>query len=368
MKMVNSQNKSVYIHIPFCDTICSYCDFCKFLKNDEWIVNYLDSLEKEIKDNYKGVILDTIYIGGGTPSSLNKDQLTKLFNVIKVLNKNKEWEFTFECNIENITEYKLKLLYENGVNRLSIGIQTFNEKYLSFLNRKHTKEEIANKIKICKEIGFKNINIDLIYGLPNQTLEELNSDIDEFLKLDITHISTYSLIIEPNTKIYIDNNKNIDEDLDYEMYKLICGKLKDNGYNHYEISNFSKKGYESKHNLTYWNNDNYYGFGLGASGYIDNVRYDNTRNINKYLSGEYVKESHKLNLNETIENEFILGLRKIKGIDKETFKKKYNKDIKEIEVVNKLIKENKLLEDEKNIYINKDYIYVSNDILVEFID
>ena len=193
-------------------------------------------------------------------------------------------------------------------------------------------------------------------------------DIDEFLKLDITHISTYSLIIEPNTKLYINNVKNIDDNLDYEMYKLICNKLKDNGYNHYEISNFSKVGYESKHNLTYWNNDNYYGFGMGASGYIDNVRYDNTRNINKYLNGEYVKESHTLDLNETIENEFILGLRKIKGINKETFKNKYNKDIKEIEIVNKLIKENKLLEDEKNIYINKDYIYVSNDILVEFID
>jgi len=368
MKMVNSQNKSAYIHIPFCDTICSYCDFCKFLKNDEWIDKYLDSLEKEINTNYKGEVLDTIYIGGGTPSSLNIDQLNKLFNVIKLLNKNKEYEFTFECNIENITEDKLKLLYENGVNRLSIGVQTFNEKYLSFLNRKHTKEEIINKIKICKEIGFKNINIDLIYGLPNQTLDELNRDIEEFLKLDITHISTYSLIIEPNTKLYIEEIENIDDGLDYEMYKLICDKLKDNGYSHYEISNFSKKGYESKHNLTYWNNDNYYGFGLGASGYIDNVRYDNTRNINKYLNGEYAKESHTLDINETIENEFILGLRKIKGIDKETFKNKYNIDIKEIEIVNKLIKENKLLEDEKNIYINKDYIYVSNDILVEFIN
>ena len=360
--------KSVYIHIPFCDTICSYCDFCKFLKNNEWIDKYLISLEREINANYKGEVLDTIYIGGGTPSCLNVEELTKLFNVIKVLNKNKDYEFTFECNIENITEDKLKLLYENGVNRLSIGIQTFNSKYLSFLKRNHTKKDIVEKIKLSKEIGFKNINIDLIYGLPNQTLDELNNDIDEFLKLDITHISTYSLIIEPNTKLYINNVKNIDDNLDYEMYKLICNKLKDNGYNHYEISNFSKVGYESKHNLTYWNNDNYYGFGMGASGYIDNVRYDNTRNINKYLNGEYVKESHTLDLNETIENEFILGLRKIKGINKETFKNKYNKDIKEIEIVNKLIKENKILEDEKNIYINKDYIYVSNDILVEFID
>ena len=360
--------ESAYIHIPFCDTICSYCDFCKFIRNDEWINKYLNALEKEINTKYKGEILNTIYIGGGTPSCLNLEQLIKLFNIIKVLNRNKEYEFTFECNIENITKDKLKLLYDNGVNRLSIGIQTFNEKYLTFLNRNHTKQEIIEKINLAKEIGFKNINIDLIYGLNNQTLEELNEDIEEFLKLDITHISTYSLIIEPNTKIYINNYNNIDEDIDFEMYKLICNKLKDNGYNHYEISNFSKVGYESKHNLTYWNNNEYYGFGLGASGYIDNIRYENTRSFNKYLSGEYVKESHKLDLNEIIENEFILGLRKINGINKEIFKNKYNKDIKNIEVVNKLLECNNLLEDEKNIYINPDYIYVSNDILVEFID
>ena len=360
--------KSVYIHIPFCESICSYCDFCKFLKNDEWINKYLIALEKEIKSKYKGEEIETLYIGGGTPSCLNIEQLSKLFKIIKIFNKSKNIEFTFECNIENITEEKLKLLYENGINRLSIGIQTFKEKYLSFLNRNHTKDNIVEKINLAKKIGFKNINIDLIYGLPNQTLEDLNSDIDEFLNLDITHISTYSLIIEPNTKIFIDNYKNIDEDLDYGMYKLICNKLKDNGYNHYEISNFSKEGYESRHNLTYWNNNEYYGFGLGASGYIDNIRYYNTRNFNKYLKGEYIKESYKLDLKETMENEFILGFRKINGIDKNTFYKKYNKDIKSIESVNKLLKENKLIEDEKNIYINPDYIYVSNDILLEFID
>lgn len=360
--------KSVYIHIPFCDSICSYCDFCKFIKNSEWIDKYLIALEKEIKSRYKEEQLDTLYIGGGTPSCLNLEQLNKLFEILKIFKKSKKLEFTFECNIENITEEKLKLLYDNGVNRLSIGIQTFNQKYLKFLNRNHKKEDIGNKINLAKKIGFKNINIDLIYGLPNQTLEELSNDIEEFLKLDISHISTYSLIIEPNTKVFIDDYKNIDEDLDYEMYKLICYKLKNNGYNHYEISNFSKNGYESKHNLTYWNNNEYYGFGLGGSGYIDNVRYDNTRSFNKYLSGEYVKESHKLSIEETIENEFILGFRKINGINKEIFKNKYNKNLKDIEIVNKLLKENKLLENEKNIYINPEYIYVSNNILVEFID
>ena len=360
--------KSVYIHIPFCDTICSYCDFCKFLKNDEWICKYLDALDKEISKRYKGEVIETLYIGGGTPSSLNIDELEKLFDILKVIKRSKDIEFTFECNIENIDYDKLKLLYKNGINRLSIGVQTFNDKYLNYLNRNHTKKDVKDKINIAKSIGFKNINIDLIYAIPNETLEELNNDIDEFLKLDINHISTYSLILEPNTKLFIDNEKSIDEDLDYEMYKLICNRLKEKGYTHYEISNFAKEGYESKHNLTYWNNEEYYGFGLGASGYINGIRYDNTRNFNKYLEGNYIKESHKLSKDEKIENEFILGLRKINGIDKESFKKKYDKDIKEIEAVNRLLKEKKLFENKKNIYINPEYIYISNNILIEFIN
>ena len=366
--MVNSQNKSVYIHIPFCNTICSYCDFCKFLKNDGWVQKYLVALNKEIQNNYKGEIINTIYIGGGTPSSLNLKELTELFQTIHVFKRSKNIEFTFECNIENITKEKLELLYLNGVNRLSIGIQTFNEKHLKYLNRNHNENIIKEKISLAKSIGFKNINIDLIYALKDQTLEDLNSDIDKFLDLEITHISTYSLIIEPHTKLYIDNESNIDEELDYQMYNTIIKRLKDKGYKHYEISNFAKEGYESKHNLTYWNNNEYYGFGVGASGYINNVRYDNTRSINEYFKGNYVLDSHKLDLKETIENEFILGLRKIDGTNKDEFYKKYNIDIKSIDVVNKLLKENKLLENKKSIYINPKYTYTSNEILIEFIN
>ncbi len=360
--------KSAYIHIPFCDSICSYCDFCKFIKNEKWVSSYLNTLKLEIEEKYKGEVLDTIYIGGGTPSSLNINELNQLFSIIKHLKMSKEIEFTFECNIENLTKEKLELLYENGVNRLSIGIQTFNNKYLNYLNRNHDNKTVTQKINIAKEIGFKNINIDLIYALPDETLDELNNDLELFLKLDIPHISTYSLIIEPNTKLYIIDEKNIDEEIDYEMYKLICNKLENNGYNHYEVSNFGKVGYESKHNLTYWNNQEYYGFGVGASGYIDNIRYDNTKSLNQYFNGKYVSDEQRLEKIEQIENEFILGLRKINGINKEDFKSKYNIDIKSIEVVNTLLNEHKLLEDEKNIYINLEYIYVSNEILVNFIN
>ena len=356
--------KSAYIHIPFCNTICSYCDFCKFLKNKEWVDKYLTILNKEISSTYKNEVLDTLYIGGGTPSSLDIDELNKLFDILKIFNLSDTYEFTFECNIESITEEKLKLLKENRVNRISIGIETFNDNYLTFLNRHHTKESALKTINLVKKY-FDNINIDLMYAIPGETLKELESDIDILLNLDIPHISTYSLIIEENTKLSIDKTEYIDDELDSDMYNLIIDKL--NGYNHYEVSNFSKDGYESKHNLTYWNNNNYYGFGCGASGYIDNIRYDNTRSINKYLEGEYLYTSNKLSREETIQNEFILGLRKMSGINKNTFKSKYNIDIKSINTVNKLLKENKLIEDETNIFINPKYIYTSNYILEEFI-
>lgn len=353
---------SVYIHIPFCQNICSYCDFCKFYYNEKWVDNYLSALEKEIKSNYKGEVVDTIYIGGGTPTVLNINQLERLLNLTNLFNKNKI-EFTVETNIDLSLE-KIKLLNKYGVNRISIGVQTVNPKYLKFLNRNHTKEDVVNLINLLKKLDF-NINVDLIYAIPGETLEELNEDLDFILSLDVNHISTYSLIIEPHTKLYIDNVSNIDEDLDYEMYKLINKKLEN--YHHYEISNFAKKNYESKHNLVYWNNLNYYGFGLGASGYIDNIRYDNTRSYNNYINGKYLLEKHELDLNEVISNEFILGLRKIDGIDVNNFYNKYNIDITSIGVVKQLLKEKQLILTDK-LKINPKYIYISNTILVNFID
>ena len=354
--------KSVYIHIPFCKSICTYCDFAKLYHNREWIDKYLDSLSNEIKSNYKGEKVKTIYIGGGTPSSLSMDMLIKLFESIKLFNY-EDIEFTFECNIEDINEELLMFLKNNGVNRLSIGIETFNEKYLKFMGRNYTKDDIIKGIELSKKY-FDNISVDLMYAFPNQKLEELKSDIDEFKKLDLPHISTYSLIIEPHTMIY-NKVSNIDPSLDRNMYDLIISEL--NEYNHYEISNFGKVGYESKHNLTYWNNLNYYGFGLGSGGYIDNIRYMNTRNIKEYIKGNYRLESEVLSDNEIVEDAFILGLRKINGINKKDFNSRYKLDINSIDIVNKLINENKLVDDGENIKINKDLIYVSNGILCDFI-
>jgi len=353
--------KAVYIHIPFCQNICSYCDFCKLHKNEKWINDYLDELKKEIKQNYKGEKIKTLYIGGGTPSCLNIKQLEKLFTILKIFKLEKNSEVTFEANPEDLTKEKLEFL-KNKINRLSIGVQTFNQNLLKLLERKPVN---IDNIKLAKKY-FKNINIDLMYNFNEETIDILKEDINTILNLEIPHISTYSLILEPHTKLYINNYKIENEDTKNEEY--INKILQDNSYNHYEVSNYAKKGYESNHNLTYWNNENYYGFGLGASGYIDNVRYENTKNITKYLKGNYKQETHILDENETIQNEFILGFRKINGINRNNFKEKYGFDVSEISIIKNLVKENKLILDKDNIFINPKYLYFSNEILINFID
>lgn len=353
---------SIYIHIPFCTHICSYCDFPKVLKNKKWIEEYLKELKKEITKSYKGEIIDTLYIGGGTPSSLDLEDLQKLFNILKIFNLKQDAEITLEANSEDLTEEKL-LFLKDKINRLSIGIETFNEKTLKSLNRKVNIKNIKNSFNY-----FNNINLDLMYGFKNQTLKDLEEDIDKIIKLNPTHISTYSLIIEPNTKLYIEKYQNIDEDLDRKMYEKIQKKLKQNNYIQYEISNFSKQGFESKHNLVYWDNKKYYGFGLGAGGYINNERYENTRSLTDYLKGKYKLNIQILNKSEEIQNELILGFRKIEGINKNKFKEKFSLNIKDIEKIKKLLEKKLLIEDKNNIYINPNYIYTSNEILINFID
>lgn len=357
--------KSVYIHIPFCRNICNYCDFCKLLYNEQFVHKYLDALNTQINREYKGETLDTIYIGGGTPSSLNIFELNKLFEITKNFKLNDNYEFTFEVNVEDINEKLLKLLKDNKVNRLSIGIESFNNEYLKYLGRNYDSNIIKEKILLSKKY-FDNINVDLIYALKDETLSDLEKDIDEILKLNVEHISCYSLMIERNTKLYIENTNYISEDLDSDMYDLINKKLK-NKYHKYEVSNYSIKGYESKHNMTYWKNNEYYGFGLGSSGYIDNIRYTNTKNLKKYLDCNYDKNIEKIDLDTKIKYEFILNLRLKNGINKSEFKNKYDININEIHVVKDLINKGLLIDDNKNIYVPEKYFYVLNDILVNFI-
>ena len=365
--MQNTSVKSAYIHIPFCKKICSYCDFCKNFYKDELTFKYLDALEKEINNNYNGEILDTLYIGGGTPSALSIKNLKKLFNILKIFKLNNKYEFTFECNYEDINDEMLRFLKKNKVNRLSIGIQTFNNKYKSFLNRNINELEMIKKINLSKKY-FDNINVDLIYALKNETIEELNIELDKFIKLDINHISIYALIKEPNTKLYIDNYIETSDEVEADMYQLICTKLKEHGYNHYEISNFSKPGYESLHNTTYWNNNYYYGFGASASGFINNIRYDNTKSVYNYIKGVTKVNSEVMNNDMLINDEIMLNLRKCSGINKTSFKLKYNKDIEDMFNLSEMIYNGYIICDKDNIYIPEKYLFLSNRIIFMFLE
>ena len=359
--------KSAYIHIPFCKSICSYCYFCKMNYQKEWIEVYLDVLKEEIEEKYADEYLDTIYIGGGTPSCLSKEELNKLFDIIKIFNLNEEYEFTFECNVNDITEELLNILKESQVNRLSIGVESFNNNNLKLIERKHTFEDALTKINLVKNYGFNNINVDLIYALPEETLSTVKKDINQLLKLDIPHISTYSLIIEEHTKLKIKGIKEIDQDLDAKMYEYIVKKLTNNNYNHYEISNFAKKGYESRHNLTYWNNEYYYGFGLGAHGYVHGVRYENTRSFHDYLNGNYILEENILSKQQIMENELMLGLRKTKGINLNEFFNKYDINLQDVFDIKPLLKTKDLIYKNGNIFVNPSKLYVMNEILLKLI-
>lgn len=357
---------SIYIHIPFCENICSYCNFTKFYYNKDIVSKYLDALDNEISEKYKNEEINTLYIGGGTPSLLSIKELQRLFKTISKFRLNDDCEFTIEFNVLDITEEKLKYLKENKVNRISIGVQTLNEKHIKLLERNHNKKQVIEKINLAKKY-FDNISIDLMYGFYNQSMKELNEDLDTIIKLNPNHISIYSLIIEENTKIYINKIKEINQELESKMYYNIISRLESGGYNHYEISNFSKENFSSKHNLVYWNNENYYGFGLSSSGYLYDIRYTNTKNLSKYLKGDYISEYEKLDTKDKITYEMILGLRKIKGININDFKNKYNKSIDEIFDIKKLLNTKKLILIDNYLSINKDYLYLQNQILTKFI-
>lgn len=358
--------KSAYIHIPFCKKICSYCDFCKVFYHDAYVDKYLLMLEKEIVSRYQGEVLETIYIGGGTPSVLSEEELEYLFQIVSKLHKTDTCEYTIEANFDSITFSKLELCKKYGVNRISFGLETTNSKLLEKMNRDLDLFYVEKVISYCKNIGLTNINVDLLYAFSGEKVEDVSKDIDYILSLDIPHISTYSLILEPHTKLYLEKEKEVDEELDYLMWQTILSKL--DMYEHYEISNFSKEGFRSKHNQVYWNNLEYYGFGVGASGYIQDRRYTNTRSIQNYLLGKFELDYEKLSLYDRIYYEVILNLRMKQGISKSQFYEKYNSSLLEYFDYTSLVEEGLLEESSEFIFIPEEYWYISNEILVRLIE
>ena len=370
----------IYVHIPFCKQKCYYCDFVSYCNKDDKIEPYIKTLIKEIEmQNIKSNI-NTIYIGGGTPSYIDSKYITEIMDKIKNKNVIENVEITIEVNPGTVTKGKLEDYKNSGINRLSIGLQTANNKLLKQIGRIHNYEEFLETYKIAREVGFNNINVDLILGLPNQRIQDLKNSLDEVIKLSPEHISVYSLIIEDGTpiKTQIENGKLQlpDEETERNMYWYVKNTLELNGYKHYEISNFAKNGYESKHNMNCWNQDEYIGFGISAHSYRNITRYSNTDNINEYIrniksnSPEKNRIIHEVQKLEDTEKEFmLLGLRKIDGVSISEFKDRfgdnpiylYRNELK------KLSDENLIKVDENNIKLTNKGIDLANIVWEEFV-
>ena len=332
--------KSAYIHIPFCEHICHYCDFNKMFLKGQPVDEYLQLLKAEMElalAQSQCEKLSTIYVGGGTPTSLNEKQLTFFTeSIAEVLPFDREdVEFTFEANPGDLSKEKLLILKEAGVNRISFGVQSFQEHLLKAIGRTHKVEDVYTSVEYARQAGFENITIDLMYGLPGQTKQDVMASIKQALELELPHISSYSLIVEPKTVFYnlLQKDKLYlpTQDTEAEMYEMLMDTMEEHGLRQYEISNFAKPGFESRHNLVYWNNDEYYGFGAGAHGYVNGERVSNHGPLKKYMEplkqGELPRLSvHPVPKNERMEEEMFLGLRKTKGVSLERFRERYNQD------------------------------------------
>lgn len=355
---------SAYIHIPFCKSKCKYCSFVSF-NRPELITGYVFALLKDISDNYKGEELKTLYFGGGTPSLIPIELLKKVINKFKLT---ENAEVTLELNPDDATQEYLNGLKQIGINRLSIGSQTFDDEILKLIGRRHNSAQIVEAVSMAKNAGFENISVDLIYGLPTQTLEKLSSDLEKFLELGIQHISTYGLKIEADS-FWGKNPPNVpDDDIQADMYELINQKLEQNGFFRYEVSNFAQKGFESRHNLNYWDNNEYYGFGVAAHGYLDGARYSNFTTLEKYMKKPSTHEvGHILSQEEKLEEEIFLGFRKTEGIDCERIRERFNIDFetKYADILREY--SDFIVRTEKGFALNLKGVLVSNVILAEFL-
>ena len=316
--------KSLYVHIPFCSHICEYCDFTKLFYNQKFIEPYLKALFSEI-DSYNIDKYDTIYVGGGTPTSLCDDDFEILLKKLKPL-LNENGEFSVEANVENLSLEKLLIMKKYGVNRLSIGVESTNDKRLKEIGRHHSFLDAVKAVNLAKENGFNNINVDLIYGFKGETIFDLKDDLKNILALETSHISIYSLIIEKGSMLFNKGYKEQNEDDSRLYYETILKTLRENGYTRYEVSNFAKEGKYSRHNLTYWKDNEYVGVGLGASGYVHNVRYTNTKNLSKYISGEFIAEQEFIDKNKELEDYLLCNLRLEEGFSRKDFLLRFNED------------------------------------------
>ena len=381
----------IYIHIPFCKQKCYYCDFVSFSDKIELQEKYIETLIKELKSyNFEEYDVTTIYIGGGTPSYISSGLIKKVLENIKskIKNNKTKWEDienTIEVNPGTVNKEKLEEYKNQGINRLSIGLQTTNDILLKKIGRIHTYKDFLDTYNLARNIGFANINVDLIIGLPEETISDVKKDLENIIKINPEHISVYSLIVEEGTKIenLLNENKITlpDEECERRMYWYVKNTLELNGYNHYEISNFAKENMESKHNINCWDQKEYIGLGISSHSYVENIRYGNTSNLEKYIenndfANEQELETKKIRIvdevqsKEDMEKEYMmLGLRKTEGIKVSKFKEKFGENPIYIfrNELEKLVKENLIIVDGDNIYLSNKGLDLANLVFEEFI-
>ncbi|WP_125604355.1 radical SAM family heme chaperone HemW [Lapidilactobacillus bayanensis] len=376
------QSVGVYIHIPFCEHICYYCNFNKVFIQGQPVDDYLTALLKEIKlsrQQHPDTEIKTIYIGGGTPTALSATQLAYLLNGLQeLLPIEQVAEFTVEANPNDLlTGDKLQVLRENRVNRLSIGVQSFNDDVLKKIGRTHTAAQAIQAVQNAQAAGFDNLSIDLIYRLPGQDLVDFGRSLQQALALDIPHYATYSLILEQKTVFYNLMRRGKlqlpSQDMEADMYQLAMDEFAKQGVAQYEISNFAKPGYQSQHNLMYWHNQHYFGFGAGASGYLNDTRYQNFGPIKQYLAPLAKNQlpilmSENITRNQQIEEQLFLGLRLNAGVAKTTFKQRFGTDLLTVypTIIPKLIRQGLLAENSRSYYLTERGRFVGNDVFAEF--
>ncbi|EOU2033839.1 radical SAM family heme chaperone HemW [Clostridium perfringens] len=372
---------SLYIHIPFCAQKCLYCDFPSFARKDHLRKAYIEALNKEIislREKHNNLEINTIFIGGGTPSVLEADELECLLKEVAKLNMAKDIEYSMECNPGNLTEEKLEVMKKYGVNRISMGLQAKQDNLLKGLGRIHNYKTFKENFLLAKKVGFNNINVDLMFGLPNQRLNEWEETLREIISLEPAHISAYSLIIEEGTAFYNlyenDKLKLPTEEEERKMYHLAKKILEENGFNQYEISNYAKEGKECRHNLAYWNMDNWIGVGSAAASYINGKRIKNISSVEEYINsinekGEAVEEIINNSKNDNMEEFMFMGLRKINGIDENEFKNRFSMNINDVygEILNKYIGEGLLIRESGRIFLSEKGIEISNIIMADFL-